>query len=401
MPRAIPAIFRQCHSEGFSSKLVTLPSVTIIHIMGYASIDALQTTLAESVFNERQDAKKAVGRALGTLVELIAYYLLRQWGLARSISIERGLAEYGNKEITHNVEFLLHPHKYSQALPQRLDGTVSFAKLSKLLGLAFFDGYDTKKTNSLIDGNGILRNSCLLAENGDRIITANEQGGECVVSILSNAPFAMVECKRVGVEEGCKKGPQTIEKAKQGAYVAQMTSSLQKIRTEDGTQYGLLYKDGTPIIKDYGTLLTEIVKGEGLLKDFILSIGIVSNHGNWFTAESKNKELKVLAQSYDWLLFLSDNGLSTFIMDLLLKPSTEYKCVKKAFEDSYKQGRKTNVFTKTRISLPAHKALTKYFSKNEKEIEGWFNVITPSGKGISELRETLCFLDEKDWRDFL
>lgn len=44
----------------------------------------------------------------------------------------------------------------------------------------------------------------------------------------------MFECKRVGVEEGMKKGPQTIEKAKQGAYVALKSASLQKVRDKNG-----------------------------------------------------------------------------------------------------------------------------------------------------------------------
>ena len=34
---------------------------------------------------------------------------------------------------------------------------------------------------------------------------------------LFDEPFAIFECKRVGVEEGMRKGPQRIEKAKQGA----------------------------------------------------------------------------------------------------------------------------------------------------------------------------------------
>ena len=43
----------------------------------------------------------------------------------------------------------------------------------------------------------------------------------------------------------------------------------------------------------------------------------MSNHGNWFTSGNQNKEMKVLAQSYDWLLFLTDDGLAQFITDLL------------------------------------------------------------------------------------
>jgi hypothetical protein len=54
--------------------------------------------------------------------------------------------------------------------------------------------------------------------------------------------YAIFECKRVGVEEGMTKGPQTIEKAKQGAYVARTASSLQKIRNESGELYGIIYK---------------------------------------------------------------------------------------------------------------------------------------------------------------
>jgi len=137
-------------------------------------------------------------------------------------------------------------------------------------------------------------------------------------------PYAMFECKRVGIEEGTTKGPQTIEKAKQGAYVARTASSLQKIRTDKGEKYGLIYRsDNQPYIKPYVELMEEIVYSTDfeLLKKFILTIGIVSNHGNWFTSENQNKELKVLAQSYDWLIFLSDNGLAQFIDELIFNPS--------------------------------------------------------------------------------
>ncbi len=37
-----------------------------------------------------------------------------------------------------------------------------------------------------------------------------------------------------------KKGPQTIEKAKQGAYVAKSVSNLQRVRLNDGSQGGVL-----------------------------------------------------------------------------------------------------------------------------------------------------------------
>lgn len=77
--------------------------------MSYQSIDELQTLLRQEVFGDRQDSKKAAGRALGTFIETIVFYLLRQWGENDSIAIERPLSEYGREEITHNVEFTLHP----------------------------------------------------------------------------------------------------------------------------------------------------------------------------------------------------------------------------------------------------------------------------------------------------
>lgn len=373
--------------------------------MSYASIDSLQIMLKEQVFSHAQDAKKAAGRALGTLVEIIAYYLLREWGLADCISIERGLPEYGYTEITHKVEFMLHPVIKRDFLCGEPVPPLTFAKLHRLLGKSFFDGFSLKEQNTLLDKNCILKNSCLLAEDENSIIIANILDGKndnqmIEISNLYKSPYAMVECKRVGVEEGCKKGPQTIEKAKQGAYVAQTTSSLQKIRTEDGQLNGLIYSDGKPVIMQYDKLLMEIINGNDMLKNFIMSIGVVSNHGNWFTADNKNKELKVLARSYDWLIFLTDDGLAQIVTDLLLAPSACYEPVRYAFTESYKQGKKMNVFTKSKIALDAHKALGLYFSENIDAIENWFNVIAPDNRSISDLRNTLFLLYNKDWRVF-
>ena len=141
------------------------------------------------------------------------------------------------------------------------------------------------------------------------------QKDKYVISVAeqSNYPYALFECKRVGVEEGIKKGPQTIEKAKQGAYVAKSVSSLQKVRLESGELYGVIYENDKIIhSKPYQQLLDEVINSNdsNLLRNFILTVGVVSNHGNCFTAEDHNKELKVLAQSYDWLIFLTDSGIT-------------------------------------------------------------------------------------------
>ena len=95
-----------------------------------------------------------------------------------------------------------------------------------------------------------------------------------------------------------RKGPQTIEKAKQGAYVARSVSSLQKVRFADGRLGGLIETgDGTFRYAEYVSLLDEIVASvdADLLSRFVLTVGVVSNHGNWFTSQNHNKELKVLA----------------------------------------------------------------------------------------------------------
>jgi len=371
--------------------------------MSYKSIDTLQKALGDSVFAHTKDSKKAAGRALGTLIEIITFYLLKEWKMTNHISIERKLAEYGNPSITHNVEFTLHPLLKKEVFDIAFSKNLGSKTIAKAIGLK--DNFVIKGKN-IIDSKLTIKNSCVIAENDSHIIVSNTDSiKDKIASIttcwLMTKPYAMVECKRVGVEDGNKKGPQTIEKAKQGAYVAQTTSSLQKIRNDKGQKYGIIYKDGCPIIKPYTELLEEIIQSNDpqLLNDFTLSIGIVSNHGNWFTSEDQNKELKVLAQSYDWLLFLTDEGLSQFITDLLLEPSKENQAVQLAFLDSYKEGKKENIFTKSRISFAAHCALSQYFSRHISEIESWFNVISPMSGSLQSLKTILRNLANKKKED--
>lgn len=375
--------------------------------MAYESVDRLQNALGEQVFHYTQDKKKAAGRALGTMVEIITYYLLKTWGFNNSTSIERGLVEYGNEDISHNVEYSLHPIIQEHVITVANDGnSITATKILKALGGATDISKFEKKNNTLLDKHNILRNACTIGESKESFLltsfkTIDQKKCELLVFEQMQKPYAMFECKRVGVEEGAKKGPQTIEKAKQGAYVARTTSSLQKIRTDTGEKYGIIYRsDNEPYIKPYVELMEEIVYSNDseLLKKFILTVAVVSNHGNWFTAENHNKELKVLAQSYDWLIFLTDNGLAQFIEDLILNPSTAYIKVQEAFKRSYTDNKKRNVFTKVKMDFEADAALLKYFSEKQNEIEGWFNVIAPEGKSIAELKSELVELRSKDWR---
>lgn len=369
--------------------------------MSYESVDKLQKILADEVFSYTNDKKKAAGRALGTFLEIITYYLIKTWHLERFAAIEKPLPEFANAEITHNVEFTLHgSRKLAEKAYCDDDLPISGTSILRTLGLT--TDAQGQKSVMLIDKNNILRNACTLRSDATEFVNAyvDSLNGRYSVCRLIARPFAMFECKRVGIEEGARKGPQTIEKAKQGSYVARTVSALQRIRKADGTLAGFLQQSETDyIVSDYYSLLSQIIKSteNALLRNFILTVGVVSNHGNWFTSDNPNKELKVLAQSYDWLLFLTDKGISEFITDLLIDPSSKYDAVKAAFRRSYSADKKGNVFTKVKMDYESDKVLCRYFSDNLKRIEGWFNVISPKGQSLGKMKRDLSVLASKDW----
>lgn len=379
--------------------------------MSYQSVDQLQKVLTEKVFHYAKDSKKAAGRALGTLVEIITFYALKSWGLERNVAIERPLPEFGNDEITHNVEYSLHPSTPLMTVEFNrgtLPITVKkIAKNQQIAKLWFSVDLRKRKSHALLSKDLILRNSCTVCDCGETFINAyldklGRDSGQYSVVTLRRRPFAIFECKRVGVEEGMSKGPQTIEKAKQGAYVARTVSALHKIRLTDGSMGGLIQKrDGSFRHGDYYKLMAEIIASDDseLLSRFILTVGVVSNHGNWFTSENHNKELKVLAQSYDWLLFLTDAGIAQFIDELLFHPAKELTAAKEAFLASYTGKKGVNQFTKVKISLAADAALQSYFKSHMKVIEGWFNIIAPAGKQLVVLKDELDTLKSKKWQE--
>jgi hypothetical protein len=372
--------------------------------MSYPSVDALQKTLVDEVFHYAQDKKKAAGRALGTLIEIITYYMIDSWGLRNRAAVERPLPEFANPEITHNVEFSLHPllEEHGHVLPFA-QAPITAAKLRRSFGTA--PGWHWK-SSTLLTNSGIVRNACVLADHGRRLLVANLDGIEgdacrITLSVLHPNPYAIFECKRVGVEEGMKKGPQTIEKAKQGAYVARSVSSLQKVRMSDGGLGGVIaVPGGRWECKPHGELLAEVIASESpeLLAGFVLTVGVVSNHGNWFTSDNQNKELKVLAQSYDWLLFLTDAGLAEFINDLLLSPSSGRIAAREAFLTSYQGLKQGNRFTKVQMDLRADGVLRRYFRENAHRIAGWFNIIAPGKGSLETLRAELQTLGKKNWK---
>src|SRR5882724_10757969 len=375
--------------------------------MSYPSVDALQRALSDTVFKYAVDKKKAAGRALGTLVEIITFYTLKSWGFRNNNAIERPLSQYANAGISHNVEYSLHPVIAKTSLP--LENYVLPLTSSKLRRELFKTSAAPEKLvskiASILSRQGILRNACAFCESeiGPYVASVDERtptGLKLTIAQLHKQPFAIFECKRVGVEEGMKKGPQTIEKAKQGAYVARSVSALQKIRLRDGSMAGVIQRSNGQLYHGpYHKLLREVIDSNDpdLLASFILTVGVVSNHGNWFTAEDHNKELKVLAQSYDWLLFLSDKGLAEFINELLLHPTAQLKPAKDAFLASYPTG-KGNRFTKKTMDVEADIVLKRYFEATERQIESWFNVISPARSSLGLLQKELLTLHKKDWK---
>ncbi len=310
------------------------------------------------------------------------------------------MPEYANPDITHNVEFTLHGSQHLISNTFDSEDVPFSAQKIIIKHPQVLNG--KKNNNKLVESGNILRNACTICETNDAFVNIylNSINNQYSIYKLIRYPFAMFECKRVGVEDGMKKGPQTIEKAKQGSYVARTVSSLQKIRNRDGSLDGIISNSEDRYeIGNYYTLLDKIINSgdDDLLNGFILTVGVISNHGNWFTAENANKELRVLAQSYDWLIFLTDVGISEFITDLLLHPSEENYPIQEAFRSSYDGQKSGNRFTKVRMDLDADRCLNRYFQNNQEKIISWFNIISPSDRTIAELRTELEILSRKNW----
>ena len=134
--------------------------------VSYESVDALQRTLTESVFQYAADKKKAAGRALGTLVEIVTFHTLRTWNLRDNIVIERSVPEFGNPDIVHNVEFALHPVKTRKTLDiTGLSLPITPAKIKRHLSILFTAGV---KATPILTTDSLKRNAAVLVENENR-----------------------------------------------------------------------------------------------------------------------------------------------------------------------------------------------------------------------------------------
>lgn len=139
--------------------------------MKFEPVDALQRTLADTVFQYTADRKKAAGRALGTLVEIITFYTLRMWDLRDYIVIERSVPEFANPEILNNVEFSLHPvHARHEVGIAPLSLPLTAAKVKRHLPFL----HDTiVRSTQLLSRNLVKRNAAVLAESEAGTVVAN------------------------------------------------------------------------------------------------------------------------------------------------------------------------------------------------------------------------------------
>ena len=110
-----------------------------------------------------------------------------------------------------------------------------------------------------------------------------------------------------------------------------------------------------------------------------------------------NKELLVLKDSYDWLLFLTDAAIAEFVHDTILSDKPEMLLVKESFSRSYASGEQgKNEFTKVKIDYRADQVLQAYFTQHQERIEQtWFNVLAPEQDSILGLKKELDALSQK------
>lgn len=146
--------------------------------MSYASVDKLQKMLATEVFGYAADKKKASGRALGTLVEIITFYTLCAWKLRDAIAIERAIPEFANLDIIHNVEFSLHPimERHTVSL-HPLDLPVTSRKLINA-GAPIAAGHTTK-SQQLVTSKHVMRNAAVISKDDQGFTTANLSSMGC------------------------------------------------------------------------------------------------------------------------------------------------------------------------------------------------------------------------------
>jgi len=161
---------------------------------------------------------------------------------------------------------------------------------------------------------------------------------------------------------------------------------------------GIIYDDfNKPTIGPYDHMVSRIIKSNDpkTLSKFVMRVGIVSNHGNWITSSNPNKELRVLQQSYDWLLFLTDRGLTCFVEEAIM--SGRYPAIQSAFYSGHAKESRQNPFTKSNMDHDAHIELLCYFNQNKIRVEAWLDIMSPHKRPLGALKRQITELRGMAW----
>lgn len=359
----------------------------------FDAIDEAQMALSNEIFDSTRSPKKASGRAIGTLQEMLAYSILHYHNLDDRIYLEYPLPEQGLEEVTHSVEFSIHPkigtkpaavsgRKHDNVTLQDTDAEDLYGedseRLKKVRLVQHDDDYDVIHTNPSLLKLDDLKN---WPYNNIPIGRLADEGDKEIV-LLDPQPVGFIECKRVGLEEGTTSGPQTIEKAKQAGFVALRTSRLQKIITSDGKK-GVLVNDGSVEYDDFEKLWESKLSSQNPsdLRGIVRSVLFFSDHGNWFPGNEESKDVKILKSSFDWAIWVEDDGLIELV-EFVLNDTD----MRRAFElhvDSSK-----TILTKSKLESRARQAMLRFVEENWESLsENWLTVLEPEGKSIEDLLE--------------
>jgi hypothetical protein len=352
------------------------------------TVDRVQQRLMKEVFDDRKDIKKTAGRALGVVQEVIIGYLLRHNGLSNRILLETDLPEYrpGSSEpgLTHRVEFTLHQlisTKMAAVKETKRNGRSGSYLVSKQEAEEGLDGSLKLVSNLGLGGIYLFsipfkqKSSIDFSSAGVFHVAECVSDKQCEIRTLSAAPVAYIECKRVGLEEGTATGPQTIEKAKQAAYVALRSSAVQKIRTPKGL-YGAFYHNMDKNFKfqPYESVWEEIIRGRLVVPGAVRSVVFLGNMVNWFPGGVAKKDIKVLVENYDWVIWVEDAALVQFAEDLLFRKTKVAEAFKRQHSSNRKLGER--LFSKQSMWIPAHEELCSYIASNYQTIKKkWFRVL--------------------------
>lgn len=368
----------------------------------YDQMRNIQVALSDLV-----GGQKTAGRRLGMILEIMTFLFFQSQGLASSMRKGNQLPSFAI-DATHETDFSFHPvlqsttqiftNQQQQVGVSRQPVPSRQFPISEQLSLLDPDSLIPIMKDKIIQNSNVNPLAVIAVPEGDRKDSGNpsgqkicsnitslssETGTRCDVSInrLANSAYAKVECKRVGIELTADSAPQTIEKAKQGAYAADHASSFQSIYTRGGEKLGVMLGDRIRV-GPYDQLRNQIINGEipGMLEGYCSTLFVFSEPSNWQTSNGVwKKDLEVLRASFDWVMYLEDEAFIHFCENFHLADSEGGdNSVRNWIHDNAKL---------SQIPWNAYNELMEYVRENPPA--EWFAVHTPEEGNTTLLIEEM------------